>query len=238
MEKDSLFTDVKIAKSNWEITHQDNILLAGSCFTDEIGNKLINNGFNVMKNPFGVIYNPLSIADLIIRVAENKAFTEKDVIKSGEFYYLFAAHGDIRGETEEKCLDLANSIVKHTRDFLKNTSVIIITLGTAWSYWYKSNGYLMANCHKVPQQEISRRLLQIDETENSLNNMIKCIKSSEFKVKHCLFTVSPVRHIKEGFYDNKLSKAVLHLAIDKIIKNGKQKQKKSWSTILIRENRP
>ena len=219
MAKDIFFTQVTILPSDWQITHKDRILLIGSCFTDEIGKRLEISGYKTMKNPFGTVYNPVSIANLLIRSAAKTPFEDKDVILSGEFYYLFQAHGDVRGVSIRECLQNANDILDKVNDYIKQTDVIIITLGTAWSYWYKEGDILMANCHKIPQKFITRRLLTVEQTVSSLHLMTESIKQINPSVRF-LYTLSPVRHIKEGFYDKKLSKSVLSLAIDEVIRNN------------------
>ncbi len=221
MAEGKFFTEIKIEKSKWQINHKDRIFLIGSCFTDEIGNKFEKHGFDILKNPFGTIYNPLSIANLIERCIKNEEFTEKDIIKSGEFYHPFATHGDIYGETIKDCLQLANKTTEKVHNYLQNTTVIIITLGTAWSYWHKNTNTLMANCHKIPQKEIKRRLLCIEEVNLALSSLIIEIQKKLPQIKHMLFTVSPVRHIKEGLYDNNLSKSTLHLSINNVITKNK-----------------
>lgn len=221
METDKFFTKIAIEKSVWSITHNDSILLMGSCFTDEIGEKFIQHGFNVAKNPFGTIYNPCSIANLIIRAVRNELFSTQNIIKSGEYYYLFEAHGDIRGKEKEDCLTLANRIINDIHNYLGDVTTIIITIGTALSYWYKQGNILMANCHKIPQKMIDRRFLTMEQIIFSLNEMMDSVCATFNKDMKFIFTVSPVRHIKEGYYDNKISKAILHLAIDKLLYNGR-----------------
>lgn len=220
MTKDLFFTEVKTEESDWKITHKDKILLIGSCFTDEIGFKFEQSGFNIMKNPFGVVYNPVSIAELLERCSQKRHFTASDVIQSGEYYYLFAAHGDVRGKTVGECLEKANQITDTVHDYLKSTSVVVITLGTAWSYWYKEGNVLMANCHKIPQKFIDRRILTVEEIEVSLNGLILTLRYHLNKDTKFIFTLSPVRHIKEGLQDNNLSKSTLTLAMHRVVKEN------------------
>ncbi len=220
MSKISFFTEVKIEQSSIKINHKDRLLLMGSCFTDEIGAKFMISGFETLKNPFGTIYNPISIANLLVRSVKKEYFTAKDIVQNGEYYYLFSTHGDIRGQTPNELLLLANNTMEKVHNYLKDTTIIFITLGTAWSYWYKQGNILMANCHKIPSNAISRRLLSIEQIVNSLREMILCIRNNTNPKIRFVFTVSPVRHIGEGLYDNKISKSTLHLAVDQLLEEN------------------
>lgn len=220
MGKIEFFTEVKVSQSPLKISHKYRLLLMGSCFTDEIGAKFERSGFETKRNPFGTIYNPISIARLLIRAVRKEYFTITDVVRSGEYYYLFEAHGDIRGTSVEDVLNLGNSKLEDLHDYLQGTTIIFLTLGTAWSYWYKEGEILMANCHKIPSKMISRRLLGVEEIEKWLRKAISCLRESVNKDIRVVFTVSPVRHIGEGLYDNKLSKATLHLAVDKVLEGN------------------
>ena len=224
MAANPFFTEVNVAQSQRKLTHSDKILMLGSCFTDEIGNKFAIHGFDTHRNPFGTIYNPVSLAHLITKAADKELFTSSEVIQSGEFYYLFSAHGDIRGTTAGECLQNANTTLLQTAEYLRQATVIILTFGTAWSYWYKPNNLLMANCHKIPQQLILRRMFSVGEIERSLHDMICCVQEKINPQINFIFTVSPVRHIKEGMRDNNLSKSALHLAVQSIVEREKNCQ--------------
>lgn len=220
MNKNSFFTEIKIPQSPFSITHKDNILLFGSCFTDEIGAKLSQNGFNILKNPFGILYNPKSIEQCIYRIAKRDYFEAKDTIKSGEYYYLFSAHGDFRGLTQEECLSQINQSIDNAHTFLEKSNVVIITLGTAWTYWYKENNYLMGNCHKIDSKLIERKLLTNKDISEAIINIGKIISDINPTIR-IIFTLSPVRHWREGFRDNAVSKARLY---DAIYQNTDNKQ--------------
>lgn len=213
-----LFTEVKIKPSDSKISHKDNILLIGSCFTDEIGGKFQICGFNTLKNPFGILYNPLSIATCLNRIAKQEFFSEEDLILSNEYYYLFSAHGDYRAKTKEECLEKINKSIKLNHEFLKQSDYIFLTLGTSWTYWYKPLNYLMGNCHKIDNKLIERRLIPYNESSKALLEAIQTIKTVFKKEYKIIFTLSPIRHWREGYRDNLVSKSHLVLAIEEMQK--------------------
>ena len=210
------FTTVNVPSSPYKISHRDNILLIGSCFTDEIGSKFSQHGFSTLRNPFCILYNPLSIAVCLERTAKKEFFTEQDLIESNEYFYLFSAHGDYRGKTKEGCLNAINESIEEAHSFLQKTDYIFLTLGTSWTYWYKPLNYLMGNCHKVDSKLIERKLSphtlsaqRLLEAEEVLKNALQ----KEFKI---IFTLSPIRHWREGYRDNLISKSHLTLAIEEM----------------------
>ena len=214
----SLFTEVKINPSENKISHKDNILLIGSCFTDEIGEKFQVYGFNTLRNPFGILYNPLSIATCLKRIAKQDFFNEKDLILSNEYYYLFSAHGDYRAKTKEECLTKINESISLSHEFLKQTDYIFLTLGTSWTYWYKPLNYLMGNCHKINNKLIDRHLISYNESAKALLDAIQTIRTIFKREYKIIFTLSPIRHWREGYRDNLISKSHLVLAIEETLK--------------------
>lgn len=214
-----LFTSVEIPLSKYPITHRDNILLIGSCFTNEIGQRLSQYGYNIMINPFGIIYNPLSIVECLLRVAKREYFLSQDLVFNNQLYYCFACHGDFCSSNEKDTLKLINDSIDKANEFLQQTTYIILTLGTAWTYWYKPLNRLMANCHKIDSKLIDRQLLSVDTITCQLQEMIQYIeKKFNNKIKF-IFTLSPIRHWAEGYKDNLLSKSTLNLSINNIIEN-------------------
>ncbi|MBP3253100.1 MAG: GSCFA domain-containing protein [Bacteroidales bacterium] len=214
----NLYTEVKPEESGFKINHKSHIMLIGSCFTDEIGERFAIHGFNIGKNPFGILYNPASIAICLNRITDKEYFDKKDLIKSGEYFYAFSCHGDYRGETEEQCLEKINRSIDENHEFLKTTDTIIITLGSAWTYRYKPADYLMGNCHKIDSKLIERRMLTVEQTVQCMMQATENVKQKINSDMRFIFTLSPVRHWREGWHDNAVSKAVLYLAVDKMIK--------------------
>lgn len=212
----NFFTKVNIERSKLSISHADNIILIGSCFTDEIGAKFEQNGFSILKNPLGILYNPLSISVCLNYIADKSFLIEDDLIKSGEYYYAFSFHGDYRGETKQECLQKINDAILSANNFLQKTTCLVITLGSAWTYWYRPLNYLMGNCHKISSNLIERKILSIEQICKALGDTIQKIQSINKQIK-IILTISPVRHIREGLYDNHISKSTLTLAVDKLI---------------------
>lgn len=228
----SFFTEVKINPSDNKISHKNNILLIGSCFTDEIGDKFHINGFNILKNPFGILYNPLSIAVCLNRIAKQEFFTEKDLVLSNEYYYLFSAHGDYRAKTKEECLNKINESIKQSHEFLKQTDYIFLTLGTSWTYWYKPLNYLMGNCHKIDNNLIDRHLIPYNESAKTLLEAIQTIKSIFKREYKIILTLSPIRHWREGYRDNLISKSHLVLAIEEMQKTDNVSYFPSYEIVM------
>ncbi len=228
----SFFTEVKINPSDNKISHKNNILLIGSCFTDEIGDKFHINGFNILKNPFGILYNPMSIAVCLNRIAKQEFFTEKDLVLSNEYYYLFSAHGDYRAKTKEECLNKINESIKQSHEFLKQTDYIFLTLGTSWTYWYKPLNYLMGNCHKIDNKFIDRHLITYNESAKTLLEAIQTIKSIFKREYKIILTLSPIRHWREGYRDNLISKSHLVLAIEEMQKTDNVSYFPSYEIVM------
>ena len=216
--KDNLFTEVIIPESKDKINHKQNIMLIGSCFTDEIGNKFSQNGFNTLRNPFGILYNPLSIAVCLDKITQNTFLADDDLIKVDEYYYAFSCHGDYRAKDKESCLSQINKSIEESHNFLKNCDYLILTLGSAWTYWYKPLNYLMGNCHKVDSKCIDRRLISPKDISTALFEAISNIKANINPNIKVILTLSPIRHWREGWHDNMLSKSTLYLAIEELRK--------------------
>lgn len=210
------FTKVEVEPSKEKISHKDSVLLIGSCFTDEIGGRFERCGFEVLRNPFGIMYNPLSIANCLKRIADREYFEQKDLIKSGEYYFLFSAHGDYRDTDSLRCLDKINRSIDEAYEFLKKCKQIFLTLGSSWTYWYRPSDYLMANCHKIDNKLIDRRLCTFEHSAKALTEATDRVEQRMGRKYNVIFTISPIRHWKEGYRDNLISKSHLVLAVEKL----------------------
>lgn len=201
-----LSTNVICPKSELNFSFEDKIMLLGSCFSDEIGNKLEQAGFDILCNPFGTLYNPESIMIAIERLSSNKPFTKEDCVQMGAGSNLicsFCHHTSFARKTEEEFLANANKELEKASEFWRNCNKVIITFGSAW-VWRK-DGKTVSNCLKRPSKEFSRELLSLDEIIHIINSINK----------ECLYTVSPIRHLGEfGAHSNTISKSLLHLSID------------------------
>lgn len=215
-------TEITPLKSKQNIDHKDKIMLIGSCFTQSIGEKLINSGFQIQINPFGIIYNPFTISQCLDYVLDNKPFTDDDILEANG-YYSYSHHGSFRGETSKEVLKKINNKINESHLFIKETKFLILTLGTSWIYTHKKTNKIMGNCHKIPSTEFSKSLLKLDTIIETLNNSInKFIKTSSQSDVRIILTISPIRHIKDGFRENQLSKSLLHIAANELLEQNPQ----------------
>ncbi len=213
-------TEVDIKKGEFQLTHEQNILLLGSCFADNMGGKLAADKFNVMCNPFGTLYNPMSIAWQIERSISGKHFTtsSEEILKDGDIYHSWMHHTDFSANSANQLVERMNAAMEHTHDTLKTAGTLIITFGTAIIYELKASGSLVANCHKQKDCLFARRTLSTDEIAERWTQLCRTLHEFNPKLR-IIFTVSPIRHKRDGFHQNQLSKATLLLAVDKIIEN-------------------
>ncbi|WP_296637667.1 GSCFA domain-containing protein [Polaribacter sp.] len=198
------------------IDYNASILLLGSCFSENIGNKLNYFKFKQLQNPFGILFHPKAIEQFVTDVINKKTFTKEDLVYQNERYHSFDAHSSLSEVDESTILNNLNSEILATQKYLENTSHLIITLGTAWVYRFKKTNKIVANCHKIPQKKFLKELLNIAEITNSLESIVSLIKSTNPNIT-ILFTVSPVRHLKDGFTQNTQSKSHLISAIHEVV---------------------
>lgn len=205
-------TQIPIPKNPNPIDYNSKIISLGSCFAENMGEKFDFFKFQNTTNPFGIIFNPVSIEKLIKRVVNNQFFTEKDILFHNERWHCFEVHSDLTNSNSEKLLIELNSILTSTHQQIINASHIIITYGTSWVYRNIESNEIVANCHKVPQKQFVKEILSVENIENSIQSTVKLIKKINSNC-HFIFTISPVRHIKDGFVENQRSKAHLVAAI-------------------------
>ncbi len=213
-----LQTHIPFKKETYNpITYDANVCLLGSCFSEHIGEKLSYYKFNTFQNPFGILFHPKAIENLLLKAINKDEFTEDDIFYLNERWHCFEAHSALSDSEREVLVLGLNTAVKETFQALHEASHIIITLGTAWVYRYIETDTIVANCHKVPQKKFLKELLSVEEVAASVENCIALLKSVNPKIT-TIFTVSPVRHLKDGFVENQQSKAHLlagiHQAID------------------------
>jgi hypothetical protein len=209
-------TQIPIPTSTHPIDYYSKIISLGSCFAINISEKLDYFKFQNACNPFGILFHPLAIEKLIAFAAEKKIFTEADIFFYNERWHCYDAHSDLSNGDPIQLLDDLNTIIKSTREQLIEATHIIITYGTAWVYRNNESMSIVANCHKVPQKNFEKHLLSIDVIQKSIQNTIYLIQSLNPEVK-VVFTVSPVRHIKDGFVENQQSKAHLISALHEVL---------------------
>jgi hypothetical protein len=198
------------------IDYSSKIVLIGSCFVEHIGNKLEYFKFKNLQNPFGILFHPLAIEDLITNAINEKEYIEDDIFFLNEQWHCFEAHSKLSNVSKADFLKDLNKNIKLTHQFIKDATHFIITLGTAWVYRHVETDSVVANCHKVPKKKFVKELLSVDEVSESLQAMVSLIKSVNPKAV-IIFTVSPVRHLKDGFVENTQSKAHLITAVHEVV---------------------
>ncbi|MBK5213516.1 MAG: GSCFA domain-containing protein [Flavobacteriaceae bacterium] len=211
-----LQTEIPLNPEENQIDYSSKILLLGSCFSENIGSKFDYFKFQNLQNPFGVIFNPVSIEKLIYRAIENETFSETTVFQHNGIWKCFETHSELSSLDKTEFLKNLNSALQHLRDALFSSTHIIFTFGTAWVYRNIENGEIVANCHKLPQRNFTKELLSIETISKSIQNTIEKISTVNPKIS-IITTVSPVRHIKDGFVENSRSKAHLHSAIHEFL---------------------
>ncbi len=206
-------TIVNIEPSASQIHYQDGIMTLGSCFSENIGRKLQNAYFDVDINPFGVLFNPVSVAKSIQLILDNKRFTKDDLFHQGSLYYSFAHSSLFSGNNSEEVLARINQRMEMAVGNFQKARFLLITLGTAWVY--EVEGEVVSNCHKLPSVTFQRRRLTVNEIVKDYEELIERLKT-QFPELQLVFTVSPIRHWKDGAHENNLSKSILHLAVDEL----------------------
>ncbi len=208
-------TKLTVSPSDRAITHNSRLLTVGSCFANEVGQKLADNKFQVLVNPFGTIFNPLSLFELLEKSFSGEPLRTMPVERDGLFFH-YGLHSRYFAESPETINRLVQRQMQHTADFLRTPADsdkwLIITLGTAWIYELADSGVPVANCHKMPANNFCKRLLQTKEIIDNFEKMLIILP------KNCrvILTVSPVRHIKDTLPLNAVSKSVLRLAVHQI----------------------
>lgn len=203
------------------IDYHSKIVLIGSCFVEHIGNKLEYFKFQNLQNPFGILFQPLAIENLIVNAINKKEYTGEDLFFINEQWHSYEVHSKLSNVSKSKLLLELNDKVKSAHDSIFEASHIIITLGTAWVYRHIETDQIVANCHKVPQKQFEKELLSIETITESLQAIVSLIKSVNPKAV-VMFTVSPIRHLKDGFVENARSKSHLIAAIHEVVDPGKQ----------------
>lgn len=217
----NLVTKVNISKFSKDINHKHNLFFIGSCFSDYINLYFKNNKFNTQSNPFGVVYNPVSIEKVISAIATKKRFTKKDLFYENGLWKSFSTHSSLSNTNENDMLSNLNKIVTETFSFLKNTDYLFITLGTSQVYEYKKTNEIVCNCHKLLPSSFNKRMLTTNEIINSIDNIINIVTTINNKVNF-IFTVSPVRHFKDDLITNTISKSLLFIGLNEVCKNNNE----------------
>lgn len=224
-------TEIPIIKSDFPIDYHSKLLLLGSCFAENIGEKFQYYKFQATINPFGIIFNSVSLEKLIKRVVGKNYFTENDIFFHDDLWHCYEIHSELSNTNKEEFLDNLNSIIDLKNKQIKELTHCIITLGTSWVYRNNTSNEIVANCHKVPQKEFTKELLSTQQTEESLQNIFALIHTVNPNVNF-VFTVSPVRHIKDGFFENNVSKGNLFSALNSLLSSRAESRDKIQNDTL------
>lgn len=192
-----------------------NVFCIGSCFAEEVCARMVQHGISAYCNPFGTMYNPLSILACIEGISQSELFEEGQLIAHDGLYHSMLHHGRFSFPTLAETLSAVNQSIEDGRRQLQAADVVIVTLGTAWIY--EMEGKVVGNCHKLPANRFERRRLSVEEVRDAL---IQLLQNKFIQGKRVIFTVSPIRHKKDGLHENQLSKSTLLLAIDEVIGNS------------------
>jgi len=198
-----------------KINLRNRLMLVGSCFTEQIGQKLARHKFNILDNPNGILFNPLSIASAINSYTENQTYRESDLFLQNELWGSWDHHTKFSALSPGHALDQINQSQKTAHDFLAPANWLMLTLGSAFVYEL-DGGRVVANCHKVPTDKFNKRLVPVAELLASLDEMIHRLKTFNPGLK-ILFTISPVRHLRDGFVENNRSKSALIQAVHQLV---------------------
>lgn len=211
-----LQTKIPIQPQENQIDYSSNILLMGSCFVENIGAKLDFYKFRNLQNPFGILFHSIAIEKLIVRALKDISFSEKDIFFYKGQWHCFEVHSEMSSASKDEFLKKLNSQLILLKKYLLKATHIVFTYGTSWVYRFKETDNLVANCYKIPQQEFIKELLSVEEVSASIKNTLSLISEVNTKAS-IITTVSPVRHLKDGFVENTVSKAHLFAGLHQSI---------------------
>ena len=209
-------TQIPIPKSVNLIDYNSKMVSLGSCFAENMAEKFQYFKFENTENPFGIIFNPVSLEKIILRSIRKEYFDENDIFFHNELWHCFEVHSELSHPDKGEFLNNLNRLVDEFNNQIIRASHVIITLGTSWVYRNKKSNEIVANCHKVPQKQFAKELLSVEKIQQSIVNSIALIQSVNLAA-NIIFTVSPVRHIKDGFMENQWSKANLVSALNAVL---------------------
>jgi len=212
----SLITKIHIPEFPSKIDHSKSMMFIGSCFSENIGQKLIDLKFKVDMNPFGILYNPESISISLKMLLDKQVFYSHDLFQDQGMWKSFFHHSRFSDSNPDVALKKINSRIESSHNFLKTADFLMITFGTSWIYELINSGQIVSNCHKVPADHFDRYRLKVHEITEAYGNLLEELWAFNPSLK-VIFTVSPIRHLKDGAVENQLSKSTLLLAIDRLI---------------------
>lgn len=212
----NLFTHINIPPQQPKLDYNSSIVLLGSCFAENIGDRFKYFKFRNLVNPFGILFHPKAIETFLWMATQQETYVDSDLFYHNERWHCFDAHSKMSDSEQSVVLDRLNTALSTTAATLQTATHICITLGTAWVYRLTALDMVVANCHKVPQKEFTKELLSVKEIRQSLHNCLHLIQQINPSAK-VIFTVSPVRHLKDGFVANNRSKSHLLTAVHQVV---------------------
>lgn len=213
-----LRTTFTIEPSQDKITHNDQVMFIGSCFASSIGSQMEMGHIPVMINPAGAVFNPVSVSNTLDTITEQREFLLEDLHFHDGTWLSFYHYTDFSSKDPAIVLEKINRRSKEAFDFLKNARFLFVTFGTARVYRWKETGLIVSNCHKIPSGQFETHMLTIDEIVTLWTEQLDKLQSL-FPKLHVVFTISPVRHWKDGAHGNQVSKSVLFLAVEELLKH-------------------
>jgi hypothetical protein len=200
--------DMRMPDYQDKINYKDSLLFLGSCFSENIYAKLKELNFDVHDSPNGIVFNSLSIAQPFFQVLSNQLYKEEDLVHHDGLWYGLNHHGSYSNENLNTCLNKMNHELIAFKNKLKHVSHVFVTIGTSFAYYYSKMDYPVANCHKIPQTMFEKKRLSLDEQLQIWNKLLEQLHDKFPQIKF-VFTVSPVKHLKDGVVENVLSKSIL-----------------------------
>ena len=211
-------TEIPTPKYPFNISYQDKLMLVGSCFSDHIGNFFQEMRFDTLSNPFGTLFNPISIANALKMCMNPELFNEQYIDFFNEKWISYAHHGKFSLPDKETFWQNISQSLNRAHDFLTSANYLFITFGTAYCYRLIGRDLIVANCHKIPANQFEKQLLTIDKIVSLYQDLLEQLRQFNPQLK-IIFTVSPVRHLADGFHENQISKSILHLSVNQLIDN-------------------
>jgi hypothetical protein len=211
-----LHTEVEIKCPKWDINYRSKTIFIGSCFSDNIGGIFQQHKLPVLLNPFGVLYNPSSISKALLLSIKNQPLIKEELVQHDALWHSFYFHGSFSNINPDTVISTCNAAIATTHQFLKSANYLFITLGTAWVYKHIATETVVSNCHKIPDRQFHRYRMTVNEIVEEWDGLLTQLQAFNPELK-IVFTVSPIRHLKDGAHENQLSKSVLLLAIDEIM---------------------
>ena len=207
------FTQIKIKPFDKRISHSQQILSIGSCFAENIAQRLRSAKFHVTSSPTGILFNPESIADCIDALSQKRVIADEQLQQANGVWFNFDFHSSFSSTDRDTAVSTMQSAINQSSEALKNSEVVIITFGSAWVYRHKATDKVVANCHKQPQNIFQRELLSTHQIVERWSKLLE----STLRGKQVIFTVSPIRHLSDGLEQNSLSKSILRVAIAELV---------------------